>query len=101
MRRSLQLVCFAAIARLPVPADLELRRIAEVDLIQEVRTDVERGKLRIRRRWTQPSSLDILNLVVRDQMLRDAVDGQRERLIRTRASELEAMHPKRQADLLS
>ena len=78
VRRGLDVVRLAAVARHAVHTDFYLGRVAEMRFVEILGADVQGRKLGVRRGGTEPSSLDVFDLVVRDEVLRDAANGQRE-----------------------
>ena len=79
-RRRIDVVCLATIPRDAVDAYLDLGWIAKVGLVEVLWADVERGELGQRGRRTQAALLDIFDLVVGDEVLRDAAYGEGEGL---------------------
>lgn len=78
--RGFSVVGFASVPRYAIYTYLDFGRVAEVRLIEVLGRNVERGKLWQRRRRPQAALLNVLDLVVRDEVLRDARDCEGESL---------------------
>ena len=74
-RGQVDVVSLTAVTRDTINANFHFGRVAEVRLVQVFGANCKRRKLWQRRRRPQTALLDILDLVVRDQVLCDAIDG--------------------------
>ena len=79
-RRNVDVVGFTPVAWDAIHPNFDLGRIPEVRLVQVFRTNGQRRQLGQRRWRTEAALLDVLDLVVRDQVLCDPTNGERERL---------------------
>lgn len=74
------IVCFSRVPGYAIRPNFDFRGVAKMSLVEIFWRDVEGCKFGKRGWGGKPSCLHILNSVVRDDMLRDAVDIDRESL---------------------